>query len=264
MVNTLDSVREVRRTFFTDAQVSAFNYDGFIICRGLLGEAEMRRISDWTDDVEHWPEVPGRYMMYFEKSLLEPGRRIINRIENFYPYHDEFRDLFDGDRLRGRVSELFTETAVLFKEKINFKYPGGDGFKHHQDQAAGWGRYGSLFISVLISVDHATVENGCLEILSGRGKHRRLDQEWKPFDEAEVKAMPFQPVPTQPGDVIFFDSFVPHGSYPNLTNSRRRMLYLTYGRLSEGDHRVQYYLDKRKNYPPDCERESGKQYVFRV
>jgi ectoine hydroxylase-related dioxygenase (phytanoyl-CoA dioxygenase family) len=203
-------------------------------------------------------------MMYFEKSLKEPGRRIINRIENFYPYHEGFRELFDDRRIRGRVSELLGETSVMFKEKINFKYPGGDGFKHHQDQAAGWGKYGGLFISVLISVDDATIENGCLEIVSGKGQHRTLDREWKPFDDAEIKAMQFQAVPTQPGDVIFFDSFVPHGSYPNLTNSRRRVLYVTYGRLSEGDHRVQYYVDKRKNYPPDCEREAGKQYFFRV
>jgi hypothetical protein len=250
--------------YFSDDHIAGFDFDGFMVCRGLLGPEEVCRVSDWSDEVESWPEVPGKYMMYFEKSLLEPGRRIINRIENFYPYHEGFRELFDDDRILGRVSELFGETAVMFKEKINFKYPGGDGFKHHQDQAAGWGKFGRLFISALISVDDATVENGCLEIVSGQGQHRKLDREWKPYGEAEIKAMPFQPVPTQRGDVIFFDSFVPHGSYPNLTNSRRRVLYVTYGRLSEGDHRVQYYVEKRKNYPPDCEREAGKQYVFRV
>jgi len=42
------------------------------------------------------------------------------------------------------------------------------------------------------------------------------------------------------------------------------VLYVTYNRLSEGDHRRQYYIDKRKSFPPDCEREPGKEYVFRV
>ena len=42
------------------------------------------------------------------------------------------------------------------------------------------------------------------------------------------------------------------------------MLYVTYNRLAEGDHRAQYYADKRKNYPPDVEREPGQQYVYRV
>jgi hypothetical protein len=33
-------------------------------------------------------------MMYFEKSLLDSSRRILNRIENFYPSHEGFRELF--------------------------------------------------------------------------------------------------------------------------------------------------------------------------
>jgi 2-aminoethylphosphonate dioxygenase len=35
---------------------------------------------------------------------------------------------------------------------------------------------------------------------------------------------------------------------------------LTYNVASEGDVRKKYYEDKRKNFPPDFERESGKDY----
>ena len=62
----------------------------------------------------------------------------------------------------------------------------------------------------------------------------------------------------------FFDSYTPHRSGPNLTDKPRRVLYVTYNRLSEGEHRATYYADKRRSYPPDCEREPGKTYVFRV
>src|SRR5438132_8365340 len=34
-----------------------------------------------------------------------------------------------------------------------------------------------------------------------------------------------------------------------------RSLYITYNRQSAGDHRVRYYADKRKNFPPDIERD---------
>lgn len=250
--------------FFSPEELAGFARDGFITVRAMFGPDEMARISAWAEEVEAWPEVPGKYMKYFEKSLKEPGKRIINRIENFYPYHEGFHALFDDARVMGRLEELFGGPAVLFKEKINFKYPGGSGFKHHQDQAAGWWDYADFFISMLISIDASTPENGCLEIAPGDAKHRHLDREWKPFTEDEIKAMPFVQVPTAPGDVIFFDSFVPHGSYPNLSDERRRILYVTYNRLKDGDHRAQYFADKRKNYPPDCEREAGKEYVFRV
>jgi hypothetical protein len=45
---------------------------------------------------------------------------------------------------------------------------------------------------------------------------------------------------------------------------QRRNLYLTYNRASEGDHREKYFADKRKSYPPDLEREPGKEYSFKV
>jgi hypothetical protein len=39
---------------------------------------------------------------------------------------------------------------------------------------------------------------------------------------------------------------------------------VTSNRPSQGDHRARYYADKHKSYPPDCECEPGKQYVYRV
>ncbi len=65
--------------------------------------------------------------------------------------------------LKAPVGQLLDEKAVLFKEKINFKMPGGDGFKPHQDSQAGWWNYGSYYISVLVCTDEATdrSERGC-------------------------------------------------------------------------------------------------------
>ena len=56
----------------------------------------------------------------------------------------------------------------------------------------------------------------------------------------------------------------PHASGPNLSVERRRVLYITYNRQSAGDHRVCYYADKRKNFPPDIERDPTRTYTFRV
>src|SRR5215470_19278629 len=118
------------------AEFATFARDGFVVRRGIFTPEEATRIAAWTDEVQHLPEVPGKYMMYFEQSLLEPGRRVIQRIENFSPYHAGFAHLFDSPQMCGAAAQLFGEPAVLFKEKINFKLAGGDGFKPHQDQQA--------------------------------------------------------------------------------------------------------------------------------
>lgn len=245
----------------TPEQLQDFSRDGCVTLRGLFGAEDMREITAWTDEVTSYPEVPGKYMMYFEESRLEAGRRILSRMEDFEPYHAGFSRLFNDRRMIGVVSELFGEESVLFKDKINFKLPGGDGFKAHQDVQAGWDSYAALHITALLAIDPCTVENGCLEIAAGRHQHGLIGEKWKPLEEDSLH---YVAVPTLPGDAIFFDSYAPHRSGPNLTGNPRRVLYVTYNKLSEGDHRRQYYADKRRSYPPDCEREPDRKYVFRV
>jgi hypothetical protein len=248
----------------SEHELAAYRRDGFLVCRGLFGRDEIAELRRATDEVQGWPEQPGVWMVYGEQSLREPGRRLINRIENFYPYHPAFRALFDGDRLLGRAGDLLGEPAVLFKDKINLKLPGGGGFAPHQDQQAGWSVYAPLFVTALVAVDGATEANGCLELAAGHHTRGLLGREWAPLSEEELRGVDFVPCPTAPGDAVFFDSFVPHRSGPNLSDEPRRVLYVTYNRLADGDHRVRYYADKRRSYPPDVEREPGKQYVYRV
>jgi len=245
----------------TEQQLQDFKRDGFVIVRGLYTGDELREITAWTDEVANYPEIPGKYMMYFETSRLDPSRKILSRMEDIEPYHGGFSRLFSGGKMQGTTSRLFGEAAVLFKDKINFKLPGGDGFKAHQDVQAGWDRYASLHITALVSIDPSTAENGCLELAPRQHARGLLGEPWKPLEE---DALDYVAVPTVPGDAVFFDSYAPHRSGPNTTQSARRVLYVTYNRLSEGDHRRQYYEDKRKSYPPDCERIPGKEYVFRV
>jgi 2-aminoethylphosphonate dioxygenase len=246
------------------SQVEVFARDGFVVVPQLFDQEEMRRISAWTNELQRQPEEPGRCWMYFEPSMLRPEERILQRIENFCPYHAGFAALCDGDKLRGFASRLFGEPAVLFKDKITFKLPGGDGFKPHQDQQAGWSTYADLFVTAMVSIDATTAQNGCLELCAGQHTRGLLGEEWKPLTDDDMRRLGGRAVPTQPGDAVFFDSYTPHASAPNLTAERRRVLYINYNRLSAGDHRVQYYADKRKSFPPDIERDPNRTYTFRV
>jgi hypothetical protein len=235
--------------------------DGYLVVREFFGAEQTRDILRWTCELEAAPEMPGRHWVYHEESVTEPGRRLIQRIENFCPFHDGFDRLIRDGALTRWAGTLMGGQVVLFKEKINFKMAGGPGFKAHQDQQAGWTRYAPIFITALVTIDPATLENGCLEIVPGRHREGLIGEEWNPLDESGLS---LRPVPTAPGDAIFFDSFVPHASKPNFTNAPRRLLYLTYNLASAGDHRAQYYADKHASFPPDVDRDASKSYVFRV
>src|ERR1044071_284856 len=146
----------------------SFDRDGFVVVPGLFDAEEARQIAAWTDEVQAQPETPGRAMMYFEPSLLDPAQRVLQRVENFCPFHPGFAALCDGPRPRGALPPLCGGPAVLFKDKITFKLPGGDGFKPHQDQQAGWSVYADLFITAMVSIDDTTADNGCLDPAGGQ------------------------------------------------------------------------------------------------
>jgi len=250
----------------TPHQIRSYKEDGYLILRAneIWTPEEAQNILKFANDLDSWPETPGKWMKYFETSLID-GSRILQRIENFFDFHKGFNDMFNGPSFLNLCSNLMDEEACLFKEKINYKLPGGGEFKPHQDAQAGWGSYGHTFhVSVLVAIDPADAENGCLEMVRGKHKNGLLGPEWKELDDDVVQQLTWEPVPAALGDVIFFGSYVPHRSGPNLSARPRRALYTTYNKLSEGDFRTQYYVDKRKGYPPDCEREPGKVYVYKV
>ncbi len=183
----------------TDAQTAGFRRDGFVFLPGFYDAAETGEIVSWVDEVTAWPEAPGRHMVYHEDSLLEPGRRIVQRIEDVTPFHPGFEKLFTRGRASAAAGQLLEEPAMLFKDKINFKLPGGDGFKAHQDVQAGWDVYARYHISMLVSIDAADTANGCLEIAAGWHHQGPIGAEWTPLGQEEIAGMEFKPCPTKPG-----------------------------------------------------------------
>ena len=243
------------------SQIESFENDGFLIVKDVFSPENIKDLTKWSDEVLAMPEKSGKQWVYHEKSLKENDVKLISRIEKIAPFHDGFDEVTKA--LCKPISQLFAEEAILFKEKINFKMPGGDGFKPHQDSQAGWDAYAAFFISVLVSIDAATNENGCLQICSGNHK-RGLFESWEPLSNKDIANMEFIDVTTEPGDLVFFDCFTPHQSAPNKSNKTRRIYYATYNQKSAGDHQKKYYADKYKSYPPDIDRIEGKKYIFRV
>ncbi|HLZ97546.1 MAG TPA: phytanoyl-CoA dioxygenase family protein [Steroidobacteraceae bacterium] len=246
------------------AMLARYARDGWVAVPGFFAPRALAEISRFTDETAALPEVSGAQMVYRESSLLDPNERVIQRIEDFCSHHAGFDALIRGGRLQRAVEQLLGGPAVLFKDKINFKMPGGGGFEPHQDQQAGWSTYAPLFVTAMVSIDAAGIDNGCLEIAAAPRQTGLIGREWAPLTAEDMAAFALVPVPTSPGDVLFFDSYVPHASKPNLSGGRRRILYLTYNRASDGDHRARYYADKRASFPPDIDRSPGIEYRFRV
>ena len=144
------------------------------------------------------------------------------------------------------LADLFGEPAVLFKEKINYKHPGGGGFAPHQDATAY--RFVDHHISCMVPLDPSTEASGCLHVAAGYAAGRLPTDDRGRIRDDVAASLAWRPVEVQPGDLLFFDSYTPHFSDTNRTDRPRRAAYLTYNAAGLGDHRERYYADKRSEF----------------
>jgi hypothetical protein len=240
------------------SQYDQWQRQGYLLLRRHLDTKDTQGLARWVEQLAAWPEAPGKWMKWYEQA---GDARQLCRVEDFLPYHPAFADFLNGGTIGAVLEELCGEPALLFKEKINFKLPGGAGFAPHQDAPA-FTTFGQRYhITLMVSIDRATRENGCLEVVDGfhgtgllpQAKDGTLDRAWA---DAQV----WKPIETEPGDLLFFDSYVPHRSGPNRSDRPRRALYVTYNRRSDGDYRSEYFATKRAAFPPECERVTGTDY----
>ena len=221
-------------------QRDEFVSQGYVHCTNLLLGDMHSQITSMVDEIAGWPESDKRCQHYYE--LTDAGR-VLARTERFLEFHGGLRDVLCQGILNSAVSQLFGEPAVVFKDKINYKLPGGGGFAPHQDAQAY--AYGTSHITCLIALDENTLDNGCLWFAPGQHLAGLLEtDDTGCLTSTLAGSMEWKAAPLPPGGVTFFSSFVPHKSSSNQSSSARRSLYVTYTRGSEGDLRGEYYSER--------------------
>jgi len=230
---------DVTAPHLDDAQVARFRTDGWLVVTGLLPwsvaelQGEVARVAAWPDD--------GPWEHHYE--LTDGGRRLA-RTENFTPFSPALRALLRGGAIPDVAGQLLGEPALLYKEKINYKAAGGAGFSPHQDKPAY--PYVDAVLSVMVAVDDATTENGCLEVVTGRHDRLLPQDDRGCIDPAVAATLTWVPLELAAGETLFFDALAPHRSGPNRSTCDRRALYPTYNGASEGDLRDAYYEERRR------------------
>ncbi|AGE24465.1 hypothetical protein H045_01945 [Pseudomonas poae RE*1-1-14] len=161
------------------------------------------------------------------------------------------------------IEQHLGHSVNLFKDKCNFKHPGGGAFTPHQDITA-YRHFGTNYqVTAAVLLDAAVKENGALEVATHwdmtpegsqlvntprgilpqlpcyQGGTRNGD-----IDDLLCEGMSWQRIDAAPGDVILFDSYVPHRSSENRSSSTRRILFFTFNLSSEGDFYQHYYNTK--------------------
>ena len=167
--------------------------------------------------------------------------------------------------LAGLIGAMIEQPVVIFKDKCNVKHPNGGSFPPHQDIVAYRHFAGRYHVTAAMMLDAATIENGCLELAPDYcGISPSAPTLETPLGPLPIlpcytggarngdivtelaEQLVWKPVEASAGDMILFDSFIPHCSALNRSTGSRRVMFFTFNLASDGDHYETYYRAKRE------------------
>src|SRR6478752_10242811 len=127
-----------------------------VLVAGALIPTDLGTLVGATAAVEAWPAGSHVWGHYAEQTAHGAA---ICRTENVSACRADVRALVDGP-LRAIATARLGVEAEAFKDKINYKQPGGAGFRPHQDRHAYPGV--PRVLSVLVAIDECSRTSGCL------------------------------------------------------------------------------------------------------
>jgi Phytanoyl-CoA dioxygenase (PhyH) len=209
-----------------------------VVRTDVLTPAELGGLRRWVDAIEQWPAGSHLWGHYAEETARGPA---ICRTENVSACHAGIAALVDG-KLAAIAATAIGEPVVAFKDKLNYKQPGGAGFSPHQDRRAYPGV--ERVMSILLAIDDCTHASGCLWFAGGVAEVLPVDERGVVRADI-VERLVWQPAELRGGDAVCIDGLAPHYSEANRAGAARRVLVASYAPVCEGYTRAQYYDARR-------------------
>jgi len=217
----------------TDEDVRRYRSQGYVSVAGFMAptwieafRAEADRIASVSTAAEHDPA----------RVEMEPGQEPTgNKIRRIYEpceYYPSFRDYAESAEILDAVEQLIGGNVLLHYSKLNMKPAEvGSVVEWHQDLA-----YYPLTnhdsLAVLLYLDDAGEENGCLKVLPGRHEADLMDHTAGGLFQGrvteDVDEQNAENLPGMAGTAIFLHGMTPHASVQNRSGKPRRTLIVSY------------------------------------
>ncbi len=206
----------------TAAEVAHYHEEGYLIKRGLFSPAEVTELGRHFDAIGAKGEpIPN----YWQPDTSPAGRRDplrrYPRVMMPHRYDELSRRTLLDERLHETLVALMDEEPIACQSMFYFKPCGARGQAFHQDNYYLEARPHTC-VAAWLAVDPALPENGGLWVVPRTHRMDIVCPERANLDESFVQdlvAVPAgcQAVPANlaPGDVLFFNGSVIHGSQPN-------------------------------------------------
>ena len=228
----------------TEEQLSDYDRDGYIVVRNLFSKDEIDSLghaarSDNEMDKSSTQRDDGEGNAVRLALWNHPG-------DGIYGMFARCRKMVD------RVEEILKDEAYHYHSKMISKDAKvGGAWAWHQDYGY-WYQNGVLspnLCSVMIAVDQATIENGCMQVIKGSHKLGRInhilsgDQAGADMERVEEakKRLDLVHVTMDPGDALFFHSNTLHASDANESDHPRWAMICCYNAASNDPYKDSHH-----------------------
>jgi phytanoyl-CoA hydroxylase len=225
----------------TAEQAKSYDEEGYILVKGLLSAEKVdlynRRFADIANGV-----VPKKPLMILMKDITIAkknlnGEAYITKLQEFQDDEVMFgycREQGILDYVKAIIGENVLAIHTMFINKPPDTGMGTSVHPSHQDLFYFPFRPHENVISVWTAMENVNMQNGCLYVLPGSHKPGILLEHTYPKDKLTNKGYlgihsltqedeeKFIYLEMQPGDTLFFNTLLIHGSGPNLSASTRK------------------------------------------
>lgn len=238
-----------RQDCITDAQAQFFRENGLLVIRNVLRGGELKAMQDQTAPlvrkaVEEKPNDPD----YAYKKHELTGEQVPFRIEYVIDKTSAGKALLGHPFILKSVEKLQGSNFIPTWDSMVFKREGaGAAIPWHRDAGVGHGADRSQIFNVDFYLDGSDLTNCLWGILgSNRWTTEKADATVKRLNDAPGSFSTdatCEPILMSPGDVIFHNILVLHGS-PAAQSKLRRVVYYEFrpGEIERalGPHKPQY------------------------
>lgn len=228
----------------TDADLAAFERDGYVLKRGYFDAEEVALIdAAITSD----PAIHANVT-----RLADSGGGTTELALWNHPGGDVFGMVARSRRVVDGIEKLLGGEVYHYHTKLTMKRPQtGGAWDWHQDYGY-WYENGCLYpwmASVFIAVSPCRRENGCLEVLRGshlmgRINHVRVGgQTGADAERVEeiMQVLDHVYCEMDPGDALFFHSNTLHSSARNTSDEARNVMLSCYNRVDNNPTREHHH-----------------------
>lgn len=220
---------------FKSSQKEEYHKNGYVFTRELFSKEEIEVLANSARNDQAMDKA---------SSTRDDGEGNPVRLSLWTQPGDGIYGAFSrSERIVNRVEQLIDDEAYHYHSKMIYKDARtGGAWAWHQDYGY-WYEFGALypnFCSVMIAVDDATVENGCLQVLKGSHLMGRVNHnltgEQAGADleriEAAKERMELVYCEMRAGDALFFHGNTLHCSAANLSENPRWAMICCYNARS--------------------------------